>query len=140
RDWSSDVCSSDLSLGTGGAQFAGQTDRSSRSLGVEGYRIHAELCVFRSPAIGVLNHQVHVDWQLADLVQRIDHGQAQGQIGNEVVVHDVHVDRVRGVDAFQLCGQVCKVCGQDRRVDPRVRHGCSLEYSDLAKLFWSGWP
>ena len=55
----------------------------------------AGLGVTRGPAVGVVDHQVAVDRDRRDLDQGLDDGQAEREVRDEVVVHDVEMDDVR---------------------------------------------
>ncbi len=58
-----------------------------------------------------------VDRQLAPGKERLDHGQPEGQVGHEVVVHHVDVHPVGGADARNLRLEVGEVGIQDARCD-----------------------
>src|SRR5690606_15393022 len=45
-------------------------------------------------AVGVVDHQVHVERPGGHAAQGLDHGRPDGQVGHEVPVHHVHVDVV----------------------------------------------
>ncbi len=47
----------------------------------------------RNVVVGILDHQVAVQRNLRRLPKAGDHGRADGYIGNEVAVHDVHVQQ-----------------------------------------------
>ena len=61
------------------AQSPGERDRVVRGLGVERDR-RARLGVARRPAIGVLDHEVHVERDRRDLLQPLDHRQAEREV------------------------------------------------------------
>ena len=82
------------------------------------------LGVARRPAVGVVDHQVHVERERRDLLQPLDHPQAEGEVRHEVVVHDVDVHEVGGGDAPELVLEVREVGSEDARVDPR-RHAAA---------------
>src|SRR5208337_3363936 len=70
------------------------------------------------PPVRILDHQVTVERQRGVLEQRLDDGQAEGEVRHEVVVHDIHVQPVRGGgDRSGLIGEPGKVRGQDARRD-----------------------
>ena len=80
--------------------------------------LRAGLGVLRRPPVGVFDHQVTVERQRGVLEQRLDDGQAEREVGHEVVVHDIHVQPVRdGGDRGGLVGEPGKVRGQDARRD-----------------------
>ncbi len=60
------------------AQLAGEPHRRGGGLGVERDALRSGLGVARSPAVGVLDHQVGVDGHGADLHERLDDGQTRG--------------------------------------------------------------
>ena len=66
-------------------------------------------------ALGVLNHEVDVQVQARDLADGFDHRRPNGDIGDEVAVHDVHVQDggAGALDASDLFGQAGKVRRQD---------------------------
>jgi hypothetical protein len=104
--------------GTGarGADGAQRADRGADRLDVDGDVARARLGVLRRPAIRVVDHQVTVDGQRGVLEQRLHHGQAQGQIRHEVVVHDIHVQPVGNArHRGGFLGEPGKVRGQDAR-------------------------
>ena len=94
--------------------LAQRTDRGLHRLGVDRHVPRAGLGVGGRPAVGVFDHQVAVHRQAGVLEQGLHHRQAQGQVRHEVVVHDVHVQPVRGGrDRFRLVGEPGEVRGQD---------------------------
>src|SRR4029077_937850 len=70
------------------------------------------------PPVRLGDHQVAVERQRGVLEQRLDDGQPEGEGRHEVVVHDVHVQPVRGGgDRGGLVGEPGEVSGQDARRD-----------------------
>src|SRR6185503_5865568 len=70
-------------------------------------------------AIWFLDHQVDVERPRRDALDRADHGRPDGDVGDEVAVHDVHVNEVgaaafRGGDVAPECGEVS---GENRGSD-----------------------
>jgi hypothetical protein len=87
-------------------------------LGVDRHVPGAGLGVLRRPAVRILDHQVTVERQRGVFEQRLDHGQAESEVRHEVVVHDIHVQPVRGGGhRGLLLGEPGEVCGQDARRD-----------------------
>jgi hypothetical protein len=87
-----------------------------RCFGVEGDAVHAGLGVARRPAVRILDHQVTVERQRRVLAQRLDDGQAEREVRDEMVVHhvDMHPVGVVGDDA-DLVGEPGEVGRQDAR-------------------------
>jgi hypothetical protein len=73
------------------------------------------LGVPRGPAVGVLDHEVAVDRDGRHPHQRLDDGQPEREVRDEVVVHDVDVGPVGVGDRPQLALEVREVGGEDRR-------------------------
>ncbi len=104
--------------GARGADGAQGTDRGAGRLGVDRHVARARLGVLRRPAVRLLDHEVTVEGQRGVLEQRLDHGQAQGEVRHEMVVHDIHVQPVGGAcHRGGLVGEPGKVRGQDARRD-----------------------
>jgi hypothetical protein len=104
--------------GAGGTDGAQRAHWGAHRLGVDGHVAGAGLGVLRGPPVRVLDHQVTVQRQRGVLEQRLDHRQAEGEVGHEVVVHDVHVQPVRDrSDRSLLVGEPGEVGGQDARRD-----------------------
>ena len=100
--------------GTRGADGAQGADRGVHRLGVDGHVARAGLGVLRRPPFRLLDHQVTVERQGGVLEQRLDHGQAEGEVGHEVVVHDIHVQPVgHAGHRGGLVGEPGKIGGQD---------------------------
>ena len=77
----------------------------------------------RRPAVGVGDHQVGVQRNRADRLDPLHHRQSEREVGDEVVVHDVHVHGVGVADALQFGLKVDEVGREDARVDAALRHG-----------------
>ena len=104
--------------GARGADGAQGTDRGAGRLGVDRHVARARLGVLRRPPVRLLDHEVTVEGQRGVLEQRLDHGQAQGEVRHEMVVHDIHVQPVGGAcHRGGLIGEPGKVRGQDARRD-----------------------
>jgi hypothetical protein len=67
----------------------------------------------------VLDHQVAVERHRADLLERLEDRQPEGQVGHEVRVHDVEVEPVGVGDPLRLLGQPGEVRRQQARRDHR---------------------
>ena len=65
--------------------------------------------------VGVLDHHVAVEGEFGDGAQGLHHGRAEGDVGNEVAVHDVNMEN--GGSAALGCrdfvGKVREVGGED---------------------------
>ena len=64
-------------------------------------------------ANGTVDHQVHIQRQIGNRTQGLYHGNADGNIGYENTVHNVHMDPV-GTIALQVVDipfQICKISG-----------------------------
>jgi hypothetical protein len=106
----------------GGPQLPRQPLRVGGRFDVEGHRPRARFGVCRSPPVRVGDHEVAVDGDRADPQQRLDHGQSEGEVGDEMVVHDVDVRPVGIGHGIQLALQVGEIGGQDARRDLHDRH------------------
>ena len=86
-----------------------------RRFGVKRDVAGAGLGEVRCPTVGVFDHQVAVDGHRCVLEQRLNDGQSQRQVRDEVIVHDVDMDPVDLTCCRYLVGQLCEVGGQDAR-------------------------
>ena len=89
-------------------------------LGVHGEGGRAGLGERVEEAVGIRNHQVHVERHGGHALERSDDGDANRDVRHEVAVHDVHVDEIspaalRRADGLAERGEVR---GEDRRRDP----------------------
>ena len=66
-------------------------------------------------AIRFIDHQVHIQESVGGLTQGFDHRCTDGQIGNEVPVHDIDMDPVcsRTDDVFHVPGQATEIGRED---------------------------
>jgi hypothetical protein len=48
----------------------------------------------RDVMIGMLDHQVHIEWQFGLLAHKIDNRRAEGNVVDEMAVHDVAVNPI----------------------------------------------
>ena len=71
------------------------------------------------PALGLLDHEVHVEGEAGPLPDGLDDGRADGEVGDEVAVHHVHVEQVRAARLHARDGlaERGEVGGQDARRD-----------------------
>src|ERR1017187_9785647 len=93
---------------------------------LDGDQIGASLGEGGDEGVGVLDHQVAVERELGDRPQRLDHGRAEGDVGDEVAVHDVDVDdgAAATLGRGNLVGEVGEVRGEDgeAEVDHKDRY------------------
>ena len=83
-------------------------------LEVHGELIGAGPAELPDQAFGMLDHQVHVEERVGQLIERRHHQRAEREIGHEVVVHHVAMQPVaRGVHDGRGFGQAREVRGQD---------------------------
>ena len=66
---------------------------------------------FRQKVIGPLDHQVDVQRKGGAAAHRLHDGRADGQVGDEMAVHDIHMDIIgaglfHGPDLFAEAGEV----------------------------------
>src|ERR1035437_1697450 len=82
---------------------------------LDGVQIGASLGEGGDEGVGVLDHQVTVEGQLGDRPQRLDHGRAEGDVGDEVAVHDVDMDdgAAAALSRGYFIGKVREVGGED---------------------------
>ena len=62
---------------------------------------------------GTVDHQVDVQRQIRHRADALYHRDADGDIGDEQAVHDVHVDIVGVGDALDVTAQMGEVGGED---------------------------
>ena len=114
------------------AELADLPDRAVQvraRLDVHADEVRAGLRVRGDPALGVLDHQVHVERQGRRAPHRLDHDRADRQVRHEVAVHHVDVDVVRRARSrrpprragrSQRTGSTVR-CGSAARCDPSTR-------------------
>ncbi len=88
-------------------------------LGVDCYNVRAGLGEILDEQIDRRDHQVHVERFLGMRAQRLDHAGADGQVWDEVPVHDVDMDVIgpRRVDRAHFLAQFGEIGRQYRRGD-----------------------
>lgn len=93
--------------------------RVDRRLQVDGQQIGAAFDEPVDPAVGVLDHQVHVERQRGRPAQVRHRLGAEGEVRHEVPVHDVEVHEIaaHGGDGPGATGQVAEVRGEHRGGD-----------------------
>ena len=92
----------------GAVQVTADLDVDADHVGAGGGEVGDEL-------VGVLDHEVAVEWELRDGADGLDDGWAEGDVGDEVAVHDVDVDdgAACGCGEGDLIGEVSEVGGED---------------------------
>ena len=81
-------------------------------------------------AVGVVDHQMHVQKGVGVLVDCLQHRQTEGDVGHEAAVHHVEVDEVGAGNAVKVCAQTGKIGGEDR--------GCDLYHTCIVPFSWCG--
>lgn len=69
----------------------------------------ATLRIVRSPAIRIVNHEMHIDRQIGDLADALDNRFANGQIRDKVVVHHIDVNHVRIRNALEIAFEIAEI-------------------------------
>ena len=59
---------------------------------VDAHHIGAGFGEVLDEVVGIFDHHVAVEGQAGDLAEGLDHGWAEGDVGDEVAVHDINVD------------------------------------------------
>jgi len=105
----------------GGPQVAGHR----AGIPTAGLRVHGDVAgagrrVAGGPALGRLDHQMAVERDGADPLDRLDDRQAEGQVGHEVRVHHIDVQPVGVGDPLGLVGEPGEIGGEQARRDQRL--------------------
>src|ERR1019366_4726500 len=84
--------------------------------------------------IRVLDHQVAVDGQLGDRADGLDHGRSEGDVGNEVAVHDIDMDdgAATALGRSYFLGEVREVGGEDGETEFDHRGSCQLQVASCS--------
>ncbi len=103
----------------GGADLLQHAVQVAARLDVHADEVGARAREVVDVAIGIFDHEVHVERLLRGLAHRRDHDGADGQVGHEAAVHHVDVDVIGAgsVDRAHLFGEAAEVRGQNRRRD-----------------------
>src|SRR6476620_6403270 len=90
---------------------------------VNGQIIRAGFGKFLNEAVRIRNHQMDIERKAGHLAQGFDDGRANREIGHEVSVHDIDVEKVGPgrLHAGDFFGQPGKIRRQDRRRYANVR-------------------
>ena len=84
---------------------------------MHGDPIDASLGKRRDELVGAFDHQMAIERDAADFAQRGDHWGSNCQIGDEVTIHDVDVEK--GGSAvncgLRVCAEPCEVSRENRR-------------------------
>jgi hypothetical protein len=84
---------------------------------VDGNPIRAGIGKFGYEEIGIFDHEVAIEGHLREVPERLHHWRADGEVGDEVAVHEVQVeDRAAALKSLQrVAAQLREVSGEDRR-------------------------
>ena len=93
---------------------------------VDGDHVGAGLGEGGDEGVGVLDHQVAVERELGDGADGLDHGRAEGDVGDEVAVHDVDVDdgAAAALGRGDFVGEVGEVGGEDGEAEFDHKGSC----------------
>ena len=86
---------------------------------VHGDDVGAGLCEGFEIRIARRDHQVHIERLFGVAADRLHHIRADGDVGNEMAVHDVDMDPVGagGIDRAHFLAELGEIGGEDRRGD-----------------------
>ncbi len=74
----------------------------------------------------LVDHQVDVQKHVGALADRLDHRDADGEVGHKGAVHHIHMEVVGGGHPLDVPLQIDEIGGQNRRSD--FNHGMSLAF------------
>ena len=82
---------------------------------VDGHHVCTGFGEVGDEVVGVFDHHVAVEGEFGDGAEGLDHGRAEGDVGDEVAVHDVDVDdgAATALGGCDFVGQVGEVGGED---------------------------
>jgi len=82
---------------------------------VDAHHVGAGLGEVGDEVVGVFDHHVAVERESGDLAEGLDHGRAEGDVGDEVAVHDVDVDdgAATALGGCDFVGEMGEVGGED---------------------------
>ena len=82
---------------------------------MDGHHVGAGFGEVDDEVVGVFDHHVAIERKPGDGAEGLDHGRAEGDVGDEVAVHDVDVDdgAAAALGCGDFVGQVGEVGGQD---------------------------
>ena len=86
-------------------------------LDMTGDEVRARVAELVDIALGLHDHQVHVDGQRRALADGLEHRDTDADIGDEAAVHHVKVDVVGGGNGLDAGAELGKVGGEDGRCD-----------------------
>ena len=77
-------------------------------------------------AVRFVDHEVDIQGKVRCAADGVHHHLAEGDVGHEPAIHDVHVDEISagGVGVAHLLGQPTEIGREDRRGDLHVSGGC----------------
>ena len=93
-------------------------------LHMDRYQIGAGIAEFLHVPHRLRDHQVNIQEHIRDLPDRLQHRDADGDIGHEHAVHHVHMDVVGVGNAVNVPLQIRKIGGEDGRRN--FNHGDDL--------------
>ena len=75
------------------------------------------VCKNRNKLVGILDHQMTIERNVHRLAQGCDHGRADGDVGDEVTVHDINMEEGRtashrGIGIFCQAGEISRQNGR----------------------------
>ncbi len=82
---------------------------------MDGHHVGAGFGEGVDEVVGVFDHHVAVERELGDGAEGLDHGRAEGDVGDEVAVHDVDVDdgAATALGGGDFVGEMGEVGGED---------------------------
>ncbi len=82
---------------------------------VDGHHVGAGFGEGFDEVVGIFHHHVAVEGEFCDRAEGLDHGRAEGDVGDEVAVHDVDVDdgAATALGCCDVVGEVGEVGGED---------------------------
>src|SRR6266567_152262 len=94
---------------------------------VHGNPVNAGVGKRGNELVWILDHQVAVKRQLRRLAQRLHHRRPYREVGNEVSIHDIHMDDTAATlgSGAHLLAQPGKISGENRR--------CQFDQSELSE-------
>ena len=82
---------------------------------MDGHHVGAGVGEGGDEVVGVFDHHVAVEGEFGDGAEGLDHGRAEGDVGDEVAVHDVDVDdgAAAALGCCDFVGEMGEVGGED---------------------------
>jgi hypothetical protein len=84
------------------------------SLDVDRYSVRPSLDKGLHQSVRVRHHEVHIEWQFREAAHRRAHRRSEGEVGDEVTIHHVEVEKIRTghLDGANLVGDVSQITCQ----------------------------